>query len=177
MKTNHTPGHIETRPYQVAIPNGDGSAVAYEVKVEVPMEWSAAANDWLITNEAEAIIEATKARHMGLLTADEMIALRERLQLTQAEMGELLCIGEKTWTRWESGRHRPTQSMNLLIRALAVGLLSTYDLRWLRNPQIDWSPALKSRDRQITLPLTAPKAPPASVPAAAADRECFPAAA
>lgn len=177
MKTNHTPGHIETRPYQVAIPNGDGSAVAYEVKVEVPMEWSDAANDWLITNEAEAIIEATKARHMGLLTADEMIALRERLQLTQAEMGELLCIGEKTWTRWESGRHRPTQSMNLLIRALAVGLLSTYDLQWLRNSQIDWSPTLKSRDRQITLPLTRPKAPPASAPAAAADRECFPAAA
>lgn len=175
MKTNHTPGQIETRPYQVAIPNSDGSAIAYEVQVEVPMEWSAAANDWLITNEAEAIIEATKACHLGLLTPEEMIALRERLQFTQAEMGELFCIGDKTWTRWESGRYRPTQSMNLLIRALAVGLLSTYDLQWLRNSRIDWSPALKSRDRQITLPVASPQA--ASAPATAADRECLSAAA
>lgn len=159
MKTNHTPGQIETRPYQVAIPNSDGSAVAREVEVQVPMEWSAAANDWLITNEAEAIIEATKARHMGLLTPEQMVALRDRLQLTQAEIGELLCIGEKTWTRWESGRYRPTQSMNLLIRALDVGLLSTYDLQWLRNPEIDWTQALRNRERQITLSIPEPRIP------------------
>lgn len=154
MKTKNTPGQIESRPYPVVIPTGDGSTVAHEVTVEVPMEWSATANDWLITAEAEAIIEATKARHMGLLTAEQLAALRERLDLTQAEIGELLCIGEKTWTRWETGRQRPSQSLNLLIRALAAGLLSTYDLRWLRNPEIDWSPVLKNRARQFTLPLT-----------------------
>lgn len=160
MKTNNTPGQIEKRPYEVVIPTSDGSAVAYEVKVEVPMEWSAAANDWLITAEAEEIIESTKARHLGLMTPGQMVELRQRLQLTQSEIGELLCIGEKTWTRWESGRHRPSQSMNLLIRALDTGLISTYDLRWLRHPAIDWSPVLKSRVLQITLlvpNLTPPK--------------------
>lgn len=135
------------------IPTSDGSAVAYEVTVEVPMEWSAAANDWLITAEAEAIIESTKSRHMGLLRPEQLAALRQRLRLTQAEIGGILCIGEKTWTRWESGRQRPSQSLNLLIRALEVGLLSTYDLQWLRNPEIDWSPVLKNRVRQITLPI------------------------
>ena len=164
MKTKNTPGQIESRPYAVVIPTSDGSAVAYEVTVEVPMEWSAAANDWLITAEAEAIIETTKARHMGLMSPTQMADLRQRLQLTQAEIGELLCIGEKTWTRWESGRQRPSQSLNLLIRALEVGLLSTYDLQWLRNPDIDWSPVLKSRMRQIRLPIAGwrKQPPPAS---------------
>lgn len=181
MKTNHTPGQIELRPYLVAIPTSDGSAVAAEVTVEVPMEWSATANDWLITAEAETIIEAAKARHMGLLTPQKMAALRQRLQLTQAEMGELLCIGEKTWTRWESGRYRPTQSLNLLIRALDVGLLSTYDLRWLRNPEIDWSPVLKSPDKQIAMPALPNQTPTpaarADASAASADHECLPCAA
>jgi DNA-binding transcriptional regulator YiaG len=173
MKTNNTPGQIEARPYPVVIPTSDGSAVAYEVTVEVPMEWSAAANDWLITAEAEAIIESTKARHMGLMSPDQMAELRQRLQLTQAEIGELLCIGEKTWTRWESGRQRPSQSLNLLIRALGVGLISTYDLQWLRNPEIDWSPVLKSRTRQIRLPIAGRRkeSPPVSCPPAGNNEE------
>jgi DNA-binding transcriptional regulator YiaG len=157
MKKKNIAGQIEMRPYAVVIPTSDGSAVADEITVEVPMEWSEVANAWLITPEAEAIIESTKARYMGLVTPERMAALRERLNLTQAEMGELLCIGEKSWTRWESGRHRPSQSLNLLIRALEVGLLSTYDLRWLRNPEIDWRPVLKSRTRQVTLSISSSK--------------------
>lgn len=66
MKTNRPRSQIEQRPYPVVIPTSDGSAVAYEVTVKVPMEWSADANDWLITAEAETIIESTKAHHMGV---------------------------------------------------------------------------------------------------------------
>lgn len=153
MKIRNSPDRIETRSYPVVIPTSDGSAVAYEVPVEVPMEWHQALGEWLITAEAEEIIESTKARHMGLMLPTELADLRRRLRMTQAQMGDLLCIGEKTWTRWESGRQRPSQSLNLLIRALASGLVTIYDLRQLRQPDADWSTAFAAHEPQIVMPM------------------------
>lgn len=136
---------IEMRNFEVVIPSADGLKVAERIPIQVPMEWDPNLKEWLITPEAEALLENTKARHMGLVLPDELFALRERLDLTQSEMGELLCIGEKTWTRWETGRHRPSQSLNLLLRAVQANLLSIYDLRWLHEPRIDWSSVLRER--------------------------------
>ncbi len=82
------------------------------------MEWDPELKEWLITPEAEELLEDTKARHMGLALPEDLRALRVLLDLTQSGMGELLCIGEKTWTRWETGRQRPSQSLNLLLRAV-----------------------------------------------------------
>ena len=137
------------------------------------MEWDSDLGEWLITPEGEELLETTKARHMGLVLPEEMAALRARLGLTQTEMGDLLCIGEKTWTRWESGAHRPSQSLNLLLRAVQSGLLSVYDLRRLREPRIDWSPILISRERLITVGLKR-TAPPkgASVEPTEEERMC-----
>ena len=61
---------------------------------------------------------------MGLLLPGQFRELRERYDFTQKEMGELLQVGEKSWTRWESGKHRPSRSINLLIRALHEGKIS-----------------------------------------------------
>ena len=74
--------------------------------------------EWLLTPEAHQIIEETKARRMGLLLPAQMKELRERYKYSQKEMGELFQVGEKSWTRWESGKHRPSRSINLIIRAL-----------------------------------------------------------
>jgi DNA-binding transcriptional regulator YiaG len=73
------------------------------------------------TPEAHEMIEDTKARHMGLLLPAQFKELRERYDFSQKEMGELFQVGEKSWTRWESGKHRPSRSINLLIRALYEG--------------------------------------------------------
>jgi len=62
-----------------------------------------------------------QARRIGLLLPAQLKELRERYDYTQKEMGELFQVGEKSWTRWESGRHRPSRSINLLIRALYEG--------------------------------------------------------
>lgn len=151
MKENKSKRRIEDRPFEVVIPTADGQSVARRIPIQIPMEWDPDLGEWLITPEAEEMLESTKARHMGLVLPEEMAALRSRLDLTQTEMGDLLCIGEKTWTRWESGAHRPSQSLNLLLRALQSGLLSVYDLRHLREPRVDWSSVLLSRERLITL--------------------------
>lgn len=145
---------IEAREFEVVIPTPDGRQVAERIAIEVPMEWDPHLQEWLITPEAEQLIETTKARHMGLVLPKQLAALRERLGLTQTEMGDLLCIGEKTWNRWETGAHRPSQSLNLLLRAVQTGLLSVYDLERLRQPTVDWSSVLAKRAQVILMPMT-----------------------
>jgi transcriptional regulator with XRE-family HTH domain len=61
---------------------------------------------------------------MGLLLPAQFKKLRERYDYSQRQMGELFQMGEKSWTRWESGKHRPSRSINLLIRALYEGEIS-----------------------------------------------------
>lgn len=51
-----------------------------------------------------------------LLFADEILSLRERLDLTQAELAELLRLGVNTISRWESGRNVQTAAMDVLLR-------------------------------------------------------------
>lgn len=143
---------IQHRWHDVVVPTPDGQAVAERIRIKIPMEWDEALGEWLITTEGDLMLENTKARHMGLMLPTELAGLRRRLRMTQAQMGELLCIGEKTWTRWESGRQRPSQSLNLLIRALASGLLSIYDLAWLHEPDVDWSRAMNAWSQTIVMP-------------------------
>jgi len=54
----------------------------------------------------------------GLLSADEIRAIRERLGLTQAELAALLRLGDNTISRWESGRNVQSAAMDMLLRMI-----------------------------------------------------------
>ncbi len=58
-----------------------------------------------------------RKRH-GLLSAEEIRALRERLHLTQADLAHLLRLGANTVSRWESGRNVQTGAMDILLRLI-----------------------------------------------------------
>jgi len=111
----------KTEKFEVLIPNLDGTAVAERVSVDVPVCFDERIKDWVLTEEAHRIIDDTKARHMGLILPSQMKELRTRLGYSQIQMGQLFQIGEKSWLRWESGKHRPTRSISLLIMALYEG--------------------------------------------------------
>ena len=55
-------------------------------------------------------------RKHGLLSADEIRAIRTRFGLTQAELAGLLRLGGNTVSRWESGRNVQTGAMDILLR-------------------------------------------------------------
>lgn len=55
-------------------------------------------------------------RRYRLLGADDIRAIRERHQLTQAELAGLLRLGGNTLSRWESGRNVQTAAMDVLLR-------------------------------------------------------------
>jgi putative zinc finger/helix-turn-helix YgiT family protein len=61
---------------------------------------------------------AVYRRKHGLLSADEIRALRERFGLTQGKLARLLHLGANTISRWESGRNVQTEAMEMLLRLL-----------------------------------------------------------
>jgi putative zinc finger/helix-turn-helix YgiT family protein len=54
----------------------------------------------------------------GLLSADEIRAIRERFGLTQVDLARLLRLGANTVSRWESGRNVQTAAMDMLLRLI-----------------------------------------------------------
>lgn len=52
---------------------------------------------------------------VGLLTSDEIKCIRKRRKLSQKDLAELLCIGEKDITRYENGAIQ-TRAIDLMIR-------------------------------------------------------------
>ena len=52
----------------------------------------------------------------GLLSAEEIRSLRERFDLTQAELSHFLGLGQNSLSRWESGRTIQSVAMDYLLR-------------------------------------------------------------
>ena len=67
----------------------------------------------------------------GLLSAEEIRSIRERLGVTQGELAQLLRLGANTISRWEANRNVQTASMDLLLR-MVRDLPGT--LEYLRKP-------------------------------------------
>src|ERR1035441_7500261 len=124
--------------FEVLVPNLDGTGVAERVKVSVPLKWDEELREWLLTAEAHQIIENTKARYMGLLLSPDIKKMRERLGLSQKRISELVQSGEKSWTRWETGKARPSRMVNVLLRLIYEGKVFVSDLIAQRTPGVDW---------------------------------------
>src|SRR5436190_20548357 len=129
---------IELIDFEVVIPSVDGSEVADRIPVKVPVTRDPETGEILLTPEAHEKIEQTQARHMGLISPTELKMIRQRLGLTQRELGNLIQVGEKSYTRWETGRARPSRSLNVLLCALRDGRLSIPYLQSLQQPFVNW---------------------------------------
>ena len=57
-------------------------------------------------------------RKHGLLSADEIRAIRKSFGLTQRELARLLRLGSNTLSRWEAGRNVQTEAMDVLLRLI-----------------------------------------------------------
>lgn len=54
----------------------------------------------------------------GLLSADEIRAIRAQFGLKQSDLARLLRLGANTVSRWESGRNVQTAAMDILLRLI-----------------------------------------------------------
>lgn len=130
---------------EVRIPAADGTSPPTILKVTVPAWRDPEDGEIYLDGESIRLLDDARARHHGLMTSGEIRDLRQSLGLTQKRLSELLQIGEKTWTRWESGRDRPSKSLHLLIRALRDGRI---DVAYLES-LLPGTPAAMSSERRI----------------------------
>lgn len=125
---------------EVIVPSMDGKGIAARIPVTVPAWKDPASGDIFYDGETSRLMEDVKARHMGILLPGQLRELRTRLGHTQKEMSRLLQLGERTWTRWETGRERPSRSMNVLLMALWDGRVDVEYLTSLYERQTVCAP-------------------------------------
>ncbi len=65
----------------------------------------------------QGAMDIYRQRH-GLLSGEEIRAIRVKLGLTQAQLATMLRLGPNTLSRWEAGRNVQTAAMDLLLRLL-----------------------------------------------------------
>ena len=141
--------------FRVHVPNLAGDAVAEIVPIEVKVYIDPETGEEVLTRESIEVIENTQARLMGLLLPEQIKALRQRLGLTQREISELLQLEEKSYTRWETGRARPSRSINVLLRALRDGHINIDYLRALLQPGVRKGLQERSRKKMWRAPNAA----------------------
>lgn len=122
----------------VPIPSLDGDRVQETVKVKIQALKDPVTGEVFYDGAALEELDRVKARYMGLMSPVDIHELRQSLCLTQKSMSRLLQIGEKTYTRWEIGRERPSRSLNILLRALGDGYLTVAYLASLHHRVFDW---------------------------------------
>ena len=132
----------------VYIPTASGENVSETLWVDVPAWRDPESGVIYLDEEGREKLEAVKARYLGLLSPRQLRELRDTIGLTQQGMAGLLQLGRKSWTRWESGRERPSRSMNVLLCALYDGRIDVNYLKTLSDPTLRsqfkrWAPSVR----------------------------------
>jgi putative zinc finger/helix-turn-helix YgiT family protein len=135
--------NIKETDYRVLIPSIDGDGTTEAISIRVPVTICPNTGEEMLTEEAFNLIEATKARYMGLLSPEGIKQIRLRHRLSQREMSALLQTGEKSYTRWETGHSRPSRVINLLLRAVDEGKLTMEWLQAQRARSFSWSKVIR----------------------------------
>lgn len=83
----------------------------------------------------ELLVELDKERYqrLGLLNPEQILQVRQRAGLTQGEMSHVLGLGEKTYTRWETGRSVQNKANDNLIRLFDQNLAQFVKLETQRD--------------------------------------------
>jgi HTH-type transcriptional regulator/antitoxin MqsA len=72
----------------------------------------------VLSHELDKAIDVEATRRQGLLTPGEIRDVRKRTGLSAVDMAHLLGVGEKTYTRWETGKSIQNKANDTLIRLL-----------------------------------------------------------
>ena len=124
----------QTRPFKIFLPATETDEARYVETIEVEVFVDRDGEETLTPESAERI-ERIRARHRGLLSGEDIKALRKRLGLTQDELARMIQCGKKSLSRWENGHGYPSGLVNTLLRALDEGFLAPAGLRALQGPR------------------------------------------
>jgi putative zinc finger/helix-turn-helix YgiT family protein len=74
----------------------------------------------ILSHELDKAIDLEAIKRQGMLLPEEIRQVRQQTGLSAVEMSHLLGVGEKTYTRWETGTSIQTKGNDTLIRLLAA---------------------------------------------------------
>lgn len=97
-------------------------------------EECSACGELILPPALQQAVENERRRRLGRLTPEQIKAVRDRTGLSQAQLAELLSVGEKTYTRWESGDSLHNESSDTLIRLVDHNADLFVHLRAERQP-------------------------------------------
>ena len=83
-------------------------------------------------------VDELKVVLSGVMLPEEIKALRNRYNKTQEDMCAIFGLGNRTWTRWESGAVVPNVSMCRTLFLLRDGKLTLEDLCHQQLKCVDW---------------------------------------
>ncbi len=107
-------GHVPLRATTVDRTFEYGTDEEERIRVhaaQVPIEVCDSCGETYTGPEAARVEHEAICRTLGLPSPSEIVALRERLGLSQSELAELTGIGKATISRWERGRMLPNRAM------------------------------------------------------------------
>ena len=70
-----------------------------------------------------ATVADPKRKRERIPTAKQILALRKRLGLTQAEAAAKVRVNQNVWSDWEADNKKPSQQSAYLLRLMAEGNL------------------------------------------------------
>lgn len=121
------------RDFEIRIPTGPGQPPSHVKTIQVEVFESC--GEEFLTPESSALIESVRARYMGLMSGDDIKAMRKRLGLSQSRLTALLQCGDKSLSRWENGSGYPTGIVNTILRLLDEGFLAPASLEAVQGPR------------------------------------------
>lgn len=125
--------HTHKRPFDIYLPGTKDTPpqLVETIEVEVYENFG----EEFLTQESRERIERITARHMGVMTGADIKALRKRLNLTQAQLADLIQCGDKSLPRWENDRGYPSGVVNVLLRLLDEEFLAPASLVAVQGPR------------------------------------------
>jgi len=116
------------------------SAAYNQTPISIPKaemyECAACGERFFTAEQAKAVSVAVKRQvraEAGLLTPEEIVAIRQKLSLSQNDLEQLFGLGSKVVTRWETGRVVQSKAADVALRLLALDPANLKRLRLRRD--------------------------------------------
>ncbi len=127
-------GHLEERIITDRFEYPESEKQTITIVVEnVPVAVCTACHESSSGSDAANIRHRAIGRALGLLSPEEILAIRERLGLSQTAFAELTRIDEETISLWERGRLLQDTAMDRYLRLLDQNPDNIRVLRELQN--------------------------------------------
>ncbi len=95
---------------------------AHNVKLilkDLPVKRCSSCKEEFLPKESLERVQLEKHKKLGILSNDQLKALRKKLGYSQEEMADLLGVGKKSYLRWENGLYLQNKAMDRYIRLIA----------------------------------------------------------